>query len=76
MIWISVEEKLPAYKQVVIATDGNSVHEMRFYGDYFEGFDGWCFPKAVTHWMPMPKLPSDGEKVPRYMDGRATFLLK
>ena len=65
--WISVEEKLPELGTRVIATDGVFVGEAIFARDSrWSGYGGGilrdCIGSVVTHWMPLPGAPEEGEK--------------
>ena len=60
--WISVNERLPEYEEPVMGWDA----EMRdmgivnfIYGQFFDIID--MSKTNVTHWMPLPKPPKDGE---------------
>ena len=74
--WISVKERLPetydeyGIGEYVLATDG-VVTTRAFYGypgDHDEWFinpgEQWeaTFDRPVTHWMPLPKAPEEGER--------------
>ncbi len=65
--WISVEDRMPPLNlQVIVGNKydvGTDFRVKDFYynGDenihwYKHGEDGW----ACTHWMPLPKKPTDG----------------
>ena len=65
--WSSVEEKLPELGTRVIATDGVFVGEAIFARDSrWSGYGGGilrdCIGSVVTHWMPLPGAPEEGEK--------------
>ena len=62
--WISVTpETMPERKQSVFVTNGKTVKEVR---ELFASDDdgvitvgaSWEFDEAITHWMPIPELPS------------------
>lgn len=64
--WISVKDRLPEPGQKVIAvfrdSGGSIVDQARYRDDMFD-FAGWCNVQmeSVTHWMPIPPLPKEGE---------------
>ncbi len=64
--WISVRDRLPEPGQKIIAvfrdSGGLMVDQARYRDDLFD-FSGWCNVQmeSVTHWMPIPKLPKEGE---------------
>ena len=65
--WISVDEKLPELGTRVIATDGVFVGEAIFARDSrWSGYGGGilrdCIGSVVTHWMPLPGAPEEGER--------------
>ncbi len=62
--WISVTpETMPERKQSVFVTNGKTVKEVR---ELFASDDdgvitvgaSWEFDEAITHWMPIPELPT------------------
>ena len=66
--WVSVEEKLPNDKQIVLFHQKNG---FIYCAEYFAG-NSLCSPswfidcncweaKEVTHWMPLPKSPKEDE---------------
>ena len=64
MNWISVEQRLPDERQVVIITDGLAVHiGYRIYNRWF--LDRFLIGKkqdingAISHWMPFPDPPTE-----------------
>ena len=65
--WISVYDQLPDYNMVVLVTDGEDVGTGYRYALGETGFTGWAVPFAdieeddVSHWMPLPEPPKDGE---------------
>ena len=65
--WISVEDRMPAPGKRVLATDGVFVGEAyRTSADTWRRYDGIamrdCIGSVVTHWMPLPEAPEEGEK--------------
>lgn len=65
--WISVEERRPEPGKRVIATDGVFVGEAyRTSADTWRRYDGIamrdCLGSIVTHWMPLPEAPEEGDK--------------
>lgn len=65
--WISVDDRHPKSGTRVLATDGVFVGEAyRTSADTWRRYDGiamWgCIGSVVTHWMPLPKAPEEGEK--------------
>ena len=65
--WISVEERRPEAGKRVLATDGVFVGEAyRTSADTWRRYDGIamrdCIGSVVTHWMPLPEAPEEGEK--------------
>lgn len=64
--WISVEERRPEPGKRVLATDGVFVGEAyRTSADTWRRYDGIamrdCLGSVVTHWMPLPGAPAEGE---------------
>lgn len=64
--WISVEERRPEPGKRVLATDGVFVGEAyRTSADTWRRYDGIamrdCLGSIVTHWMPLPDAPEEGE---------------
>lgn len=65
--WISVEDRLPGCGERVLATDGSFVGEA-----YRTSAKSWyrhtsfpwrdLFHTVVTHWMPLPELPKEGNR--------------
>jgi hypothetical protein len=56
--WISVDDSLPKEDQsVLVFTEENDFDVMWHHNSFWRG----CFntTAAVTHWMPLPKPPSD-----------------
>lgn len=65
--WISVEGRRPEPGKRVLATDGVFVGEAyRTSADTWRRYDGIamrdCLGSIVTHWMPLPEVPGEGEK--------------
>ena len=65
--WISVDDRRPKPGTRVLATDGVFVGEAyRTSADTWRRYDGIamrdCIGSVVTHWMPLPKAPEEGEK--------------
>lgn len=65
--WISVEDRRPKTGTRVLATDGVFVGEAyRTSADTWRRYDGIamrdCIGSVVTHWMPLPEAPEEGEK--------------
>ncbi len=65
--WISVEGRRPEPGKRVLATDGVFVGEAyRTSADTWRRYDGIamrdCPGSIVTHWMPLPEAPEEGEK--------------
>ena len=60
--WVSVEERLPASGQNVIATNGSDVGEA-WYASLsrswyrYNGLEWNRICREVTHWMPLPEPP-------------------
>jgi len=67
--WISVKDRLPKYKKMVIlfcpGYSGRPILEGSLYDTNENGnnwVDGVGFARSgVTHWMPLPEPPQDGE---------------
>jgi len=59
--WISVIEKTPEYDmpQLALNADGDALIANYAYGEWF---DTWGQDVEVTHWMPLPEVPEEGEK--------------
>ena len=59
--WIPVKEKTPEYDmpQLALNADGDSLIANYAYGEWF---DTWGQDVEVTHWMPLPEAPEEGEK--------------
>lgn len=65
--WISVEDRRPKPGTRVLATDGVFVGEAyRTSADTWRRYDGIamrdCIGSVVTHWMPLPGAPEEGDK--------------
>ncbi len=58
--WISVTEKTPEYDmpQLVLNADGDALIANYAYGEWF---DTWGQDVEVTHWMPLPEAPEEGD---------------
>ena len=65
--WISVEERLPIdrLKKYLVAfrdAGGSIVDMARYFPSDGWTCDNWDVPqKLITHWMPLPKAPEDGD---------------
>ena len=59
--WIPVKEKTPEYDmpQLALNADGDSLIANYAYDEWF---DTWGQDVEVTHWMPLPEAPEEGEK--------------
>ena len=59
--WISVTEKTPEYDmpQLALNADGDALIANYAYGEWF---DTWGQDVEVTHWMPLPEAPEEGDK--------------
>ena len=65
--WISVDDRHPKPGTRVLAMDGVFVGEAyRTSADTWRRYDGIamrdCIGSVVTHWMPLPEAPEEGEK--------------
>ena len=66
--WISVEERLPIdrLKKYLVAfrdTGGQIVDMARYFPSDGWTCDNWDVPqKLITHWMPLPGAPEEGDK--------------
>ena len=65
--WICVADRHPKPGTRVLATDGVFVGEAyRTNADTWRRYDGIamrdCIGSVVTHWMPLPETPGEGEK--------------
>ena len=62
--WISVEDRLPKWQVNVLTISESGKYEIL---NYDRGC--WCYPSGVvkiivfhiTHWMPLPEPPTEGE---------------
>ena len=66
--WISVEERLPEECDIYLAHVMHSYNKEDLYAlvcvEYFNPEDGWSSLSdlyEVTHWMPLPEPPKEGE---------------
>nr|DAO00148.1 MAG TPA: Protein of unknown function (DUF551) [Caudoviricetes sp.] len=59
--WISVTKKTPEYDmpQLALNADGDALIANYAYGEWF---DTWGQDVEVTHWMPLPSAPKEGDK--------------
>ena len=68
MKWISVKDRLPKFKAIIInnmnALDAKgqmshiwigNIHWSEEYNQYITFDDSWCKVYGITHWMPLPK---------------------
>lgn len=77
MKWISVKDRKPRIDENVLATDGCLVTRVQYierlkfnstekcsYWMFFSSGCGCCdtYLENVTHWMPLPELPSDNPR--------------
>ena len=58
--WIPVIEKTPEYDmpQLALNAEGDALIANYAYGEWF---DTWGQDVDVTHWMPLPEAPKEGE---------------
>lgn len=74
MEWISVDDRLPEIGDEVIVYTPNSrtkvtalcrliryEEDAEFFWDNFYGGTNFHLKESVTHWMPLPAPPKDGE---------------
>lgn len=54
--WISVDVRTPATADFVIATNMRGIN----LAQYFQG--NWIGMGRVTHWMPLPNMPTDASR--------------
>lgn len=64
--WISVEDRLPErdYYVLVHIADGSDGHQGCYRSSVVDCWRGefWCrCTGTITHWMPLPELPKEGE---------------
>lgn len=64
--WVSVDDRHPKPGTRVLATDGVFVGEAyRTSADTWRRYDGIamrdCIGSVVTHWMPLPEAPEEGD---------------
>lgn len=61
--WISVKDELPKEEgKYIVCTERGSVYCTRFYkGGGCEGIFKTDINTHVTHWMPLPEAPKEGE---------------
>lgn len=59
--WIPVSERLPRCGERVLITEGHAVFEayLSMSNIWVRHGIGWV--EEVTHWMPLPKAPKEGE---------------
>jgi hypothetical protein len=58
--WVSVAERLPPDRTVVLAWNGRRVvFGYARDGNWIDTLYGWAIPNGPSHWMPMPSPPSD-----------------
>ena len=65
--WVSVDDRHPKPGTRVLATDGVFVGEAIYALDgRWSGYGGGilrdCLGSVITHWMPLPEAPEEGEK--------------
>ena len=59
--WIPVTERLPEIcEEVLVCTTRGNVMTCHYEKDLFIQYDSWVTPD-VTHWMPLPEPPKEGE---------------
>ena len=61
--WISVKKMFPKHKQVVLAYVDPCVEIVQWNeaDELWEADAGWFKLDSVTHWMPLPEPPEEGE---------------
>lgn len=60
--WIPVTERLPEKRGMVLASYCGAVSVVWFFAeDQWEFPSGFVATNGVTHWMPLPTPPKDGE---------------
>jgi hypothetical protein len=58
MEWISVSDRLPEDRTVVLAWQGKRVvFGYARDGQWIDTLYGWVIPDGTTHWMPLPEPP-------------------
>lgn len=57
--WISVEDDLPEKDTEVMVYDKGGLFGTAYYDRVGWHSSNTCY--RITHWMPLPKLPKDGE---------------
>lgn len=59
--WISVKDRLPVCGERVLITEGSAVFEayLSISHKWVRAGIGWA--ESVTHWMPLPEPPKDGD---------------
>jgi Protein of unknown function (DUF551). len=61
--WISVEERLPEKEGRYFVTDSKEVGEgVLLDGKLYACDSAPIFTEDITHWMPLPEPPKEGEK--------------
>lgn len=62
--WISCKERMPEDNdRVLILAKNESVYiaKHRVFGHFVVSFEYWLDDTEVTHWMPLPEPPKDGD---------------
>ena len=60
--WIPVSERLPEEEKVVLChCRANIIETLAYYDGLWQGYNGSYMKGFVTHWMPLPEPPKDGE---------------
>ncbi len=70
MEWISVKDKLPSPQEMVVFFYDDQFHigyfisKSQYHEEYLwqSHIDGYNCVHDITHWMPLPKSPQDGNK--------------
>lgn len=63
--WISCKDRMPEDNdRVLILAKNESVYiaKHRVFGHFVVSFEYWLDDTEVTHWMPLPEPPKDGEQ--------------